>query len=55
MIKQLECLWGAEKAKDWNRRETIEKIESLIGRNEGGCEQLAKIVGAAGKKILTSR
>ena len=46
---------GAEKAEDCSRRETIEKFESLIGMNEKGCEQLAKIVGAAGKKILASR
>ena len=55
MIKQLKCLWGAEKAEDWNRTETIEKFEGQVGMNEEGCEQLAKIVGAAGKKILASR
>ena len=52
MVKQLKCLWGAE---EWNRRGTVEKFESLVGMNEEGCEQLAKIVGAAGKKILASR
>ena len=46
---------GRRKSEEWNKRETVEKFESLVGMNEEGCEQLAKIVGAAGKKILASR
>ena len=29
--------------------------QTIVGMNEEGCEQPAKIVGAAGKKILASR
>ena len=44
-----------KEAEDWNRRETIEKIEIMVGMTGEGCEQLAKIVGAAKMKILASK
>ena len=46
---------GAEEAEDWNRKEPIEKFEIMVGMNGEGYEQLAKIVGAAKKKILASK
>ena len=65
MNKQLKYLGGgggggAEEAEDWihwNRRETLKKLRFIImvGMNGECCNQLAKIVGAAGMKILASR
>ena len=44
-----------EEAENWSRRETIERFEIMVGMNEEVFQQLAKVVGADRKKILTSR